>query len=93
VDRFGLRFLERRGVKIPKEVGYASLDVDGDAADNPGISGIDQHSRMVGAAAVDMLIAAIHRGQHGITREPVRMDVEGDWIAGNTTRKLRAPRP
>ena len=92
VDRFGLRFLQRRGLKIPREVGYASLDIDGDAEAHPGISGIDQHSRMVGAAAVDMLIAAIHRGQQGITREPVRMEVEGDWIAGNTTRKLRAPR-
>ncbi len=91
VDRFGLRFLQRRGLGIPKDVGYASLDLDGDATDYPGMSGIDQNSNMVGAAAVDMLVAAIQRGQRGVPGQPLRTEIEGAWMPGSTTPKLRGP--
>ena len=90
VDRFGLRFLERRGLKIPKDIGYASLDLDGDAEGYPGMSGIDQNSPLVGAAAVDMLVAAIQRGQRGVPEHPLRTEIEGTWIPGKTTARRRA---
>ena len=89
VDRFGLRLLQARGLKIPKQVGYASLDLDGDRADFPGLSGIDQNSLLVGAAAVDMLVAAIQRGQRGIPAHPMRMEVEGTWTPGTSTAARR----
>ena len=93
VDRFGLRFLERKGLCIPKEIGYASLDLDGDAEGYPGMSGIDQNSPLVGAAAVDMLVASIQRGQRGFPKHPLRTEIEGTWIPGKTTAKQRrAPR-
>jgi LacI family transcriptional regulator len=85
VDQFGLRLLRKRGLKIPRDVGYASLDVDGDTKEYPDVSGIDQNSPMVGAAAVDVLVAAIHRGQRGIPLHPLRTEVEGTWIAGKST--------
>lgn len=92
VDRFGLRFLERRGLSIPQEVGYASLDLDGDAEGYAGMSGIDQNSHLVGAAAVDMLVASIQRGQHGVPRQTLRTEIEGTWVPGKTTsRRRRAP--
>jgi len=89
VDRFGLRFLEARTAKIPEEVSYASLDLDGIAADHPEMSGIDQNSHLVGAAAVDMLVAAIQRGQRGIPGHPVRTEIEGTWVAGKSTFRQR----
>jgi len=85
VDRFGLRFLERKGLNIPKDIGYASLDLDGDAEGYPGMSGIDQNSPLVGAAAVDMLVAAIQRGQRGFPKHPLRTEIEGTWAPGKTT--------
>ncbi len=91
VDRFGLRLLKSRGLMIPRDVGYASLDLDGDATDYPGMSGIDQNSSMVGAAAVDMLVAAIQRGQRGIPAQPLRTEIEGAWTPGNTTARRRRP--
>ncbi len=89
VDRFGLHLLIERGLDIPGEVGYASLDVDGDANEYPDVSGIDQNSEIVGAAAVDMLVAAIHRGHRGIPVYPLRSEVEGSWRPGKSTVRKR----
>jgi LacI family transcriptional regulator len=87
VDRFGLGLLKGRNLKIPGDVGYASLDVDGEATEYPDVSGIDQNSPTVGAAAVDMLVAAIHRGQRGIPTHALRTEVEGSWRPGKSTLK------
>jgi LacI family transcriptional regulator len=89
VDQFGARLLDGRGAKVPGEVGYATLDLDGDSAARPGLSGIDQNSEQVGAAAIDLLIAAIQRGERGVPRHPQRVEIEGTWRAGNTTRARR----
>jgi len=91
VDRLGLHFLIQRELDIPGEVGYASLDVDGDVKDYPDVSGIDQNTDIVGAAAVDMLVAAINRGQRGIPNHPLRTEVEGSWKPGKSTVKKRNP--
>lgn len=85
VDRLGLSLLQGRGSKIPQQVGYASLDLDGDLPGFSDVSGIDQNSRLVGAAAVDLVVAAIQRGQKGIPPHPVRTMVEGSWHAGKST--------
>ena len=85
VDRFALELLRGRGCRIPRDVGYASLDLDDEEADGLHLSGIDQNSNRVGAAAVDMIVAAIQRGQRGIPSHPVRMEVEGTWREGAST--------
>lgn len=85
VDHMALEFLARMDVAIPREVGYASLDLDGDRPFFSGLSGIDQNSRRVGAAAIDLLVASIHRGDRGIPSHPTRVEVEGTWIAGSST--------
>jgi len=63
--------------------------VDGDANEYPDVSGIDQNSEIVGAAAIDMLVAAIHRGHRGIPVHPLRTEVEGSWKPGKSTVKKR----
>ena len=63
--------------------------MDGDANEYPDVSGIDQNSEIVGAAAVDMLVAAIHRGHRGIPDSPLRSEVEGSWRAGKSTVRKR----
>ena len=90
VDRFGLQFLRKRGLSIPGDVGYATLDLDGDADEVPELSGIDQNSRMVGAAAIDLLVVAIHRSQRGIPEQPLRLEIEGAWKPGKSTQRLPA---
>lgn len=85
VDRFGYRLIQGRGGRIPGKIGYASLDLDGDAEDGAKFSGIDQNSRQVGESAVDLLVALIQRGQRGVPARPVRMEVEGNWKSGSST--------
>jgi LacI family transcriptional regulator len=93
VDRFALGFLHARRCAIPAKVGYASLDLDGEEAGGDGLSGIDQNSPQVGATAVDMVVAAIHRGARGVPAHPVRTEVEGTWREGRSTRRRRRGKP
>jgi LacI family transcriptional regulator len=86
IDRLGLALLKARGCRIPRDVGYASLDLDGEDSPDLELSGIDQNSRQVGAAAVDMLVASIQRGHRGVPEHPVRLEVEGTWRSGASTR-------
>lgn len=85
VDRFGLRLADASGLEIPGDVGYSSLDLDGLLPEYPDMTGIDQNSRWVGAAAVDMLIGSIQRKQKGVPMHPRRIEVEGNWKAGAST--------
>lgn len=86
VNRYVLGFLKKRGLRVPQDIGYASLDLDGDIPENTGLSGIDQNSHMVGAVAVDLLVGALQRVQRGIPLHPIRVDVEGTWRHGSSTR-------
>lgn len=48
------------------------------------LSGIRENSSLVGAAAVDFLVAMIQRGERGVPSFPQRILIEGEWIAGKT---------
>lgn len=85
IVRLGLEFIQNRGLNIPKDVGYASLDTDADEKAFPEVSGINQNSAQVGAASVDMLIASIQRGQRGVPEFPKRTQIEGSWKSGKST--------
>lgn len=91
IDHCGLRFLETLGLRIPEEVGLATLDWDGEMDQMPEVSGIDQNSWYVGAAAVDMLVASIQREDRGIPAHPMHTQIQGSWRPGKTTRQLSAP--
>ena len=83
---------QTRGLDIPGDIGYASLDVDGDVSCYAGVSGIDKNSHLVGAAAVDLLVevGALQRGQRGVPETPVRMAVGGVWRVGESAVKQSA---
>ena len=89
LNGFAHRLLRSHRVRIPEELGYASLDLDGELADQPGLSGLDQNCQLVGEVATDMLVSAIHRGQRGVPLHPVRTEVEGTWIEGRSLRRQR----
>lgn len=84
VDRFALGFLKARKLRVPTDVAYVSLDLDGDAPEHPEASGIDQNSHVVGAAAVDLLVASIQRGERGVPEHPRRTEIEGAWVPGTS---------
>ena len=82
VDGFGLRLAEACGLSIPHDAAYATLDLDGEKDGPKNFAGIDQNSRFVGAGAIDVLVAAIQRGQTGPPAHPIRIEVEGVWVDG-----------
>lgn len=48
------------------------------------LSGVCENSALIGAAAVDFLVAMIQRGERGVPAFPQRILIEGEWVAGST---------
>jgi len=72
--------LKRAGVRVPKDVGLASLSVlDGNVD-----AGIYQNSDEVGAAAVQLVISLIQSNQFGIPAIPREVLVPGRWVNGRS---------
>ncbi len=45
-----------------------------------GIAGIDQKTQLIGATAVDLLVAQLHRQERGLPANPLVCMVEGEWV-------------
>ncbi|RRJ97273.1 LacI family transcriptional regulator [Opitutaceae bacterium TAV4] len=83
-----MTWLRGMGLRVPRDVGLASLNIQSNHAN---YSGIDQNNRHIGATALELLVEQIHHNEHGIPREPKTVMTTGRWVDGVTTRK-RAPR-
>ena len=81
--------VRREGLRIPADIGYASLNV---VDDLPNVSGIVQHRDTMGAVAVDVLNSLLQRNQRGYHPVPQGTVVDGTWQEGRTLRSLPAPR-
>lgn len=85
------RFFEEAGLKMGKDLAYADLDIDLQDCIYDGISGIHQNSMVMGAAAVDLLVAQLQRNETGVPKVPLVMQVEGEWHhRGSTPRQKKA---
>ena len=79
--------LEAVQCRVPQDVGLAALSVlDGNAD-----AGIDQNSKDIGKAAVQMLISLINHNEYGIPQVCRELLVEGQWINGSTLPPKIAP--
>ncbi len=76
-----LAALESVGAKVPDETGFVTTSW---RADHPRCAGVRQPFVEVGAAAVDLVVAQIHRNERGVPGRPKMVLVEGDWIDGPT---------
>jgi LacI family transcriptional regulator len=82
-----LGWLEGIGLRCPRDVGLALLDVPHDRKDTT--SGIRQSYAAIGGAAMDFVIAQILRGERGLPGSPQLISLEGQWQNGTTTRRMR----
>lgn len=80
-------WLETLGVRVPRDLGFATLQVRPWEKD---LSGINQQWEHAGAAAVDMLINQVHTHQTGVPGNPFTLTMEGKWVDGRTTRRRPA---
>jgi LacI family transcriptional regulator len=69
------------GYQSPKDIGFASLDLD---EDNLSLSGINQNNFYTGQKAVDVLVGLLQRGERGVPAIPIRLLVESTWNPGTT---------
>lgn len=77
------------GQRVPRDLGYVSLNVVDDA---PGVSGILQPRDVMGAAAVDALNSLLLLSHRGPNECSVGTHVDGLWHEGRTVRPLFAGR-
>ncbi|MDQ8193919.1 LacI family DNA-binding transcriptional regulator [Coraliomargarita sp. SDUM461004] len=72
-------YLNAIGMQIGADIAYADLDLNIQSSEYANISGIEQNSKMLGIAAVDLLMSGIHRNERGIPEIPLTIQVEGSW--------------
>lgn len=72
---------ESLGLRIPQDVGYASLNVTDDIE---GVSGIFQHRDVMGATAIDVLNSLLQRNSRGANNVSIGTQVDGSWRDGNS---------
>jgi LacI family transcriptional regulator len=72
--------LTRCGCRVPKDIGLAVTSVlDGNAS-----AGIDQNSKEIGKAAIQLLISLINHNERGIPEICRELLIEGRWTDGDT---------
>jgi len=75
---YALGWLRSRRLRVPAEVGYATLDWVSDAS----IPGIRQSWEGIFMTAVDQLAGELARNEFGLPPTPRTTLVEGCWVAG-----------
>jgi len=75
-----------KGIRIPEELGYATLSWQADQADR---AGIDQQADVLGAAAVDLVVEQFHHNERGTPLHPKIVMTAGEWRAGPSVRKVK----
>lgn len=74
--------LRRLGLRVPQDISFACLSVL--PGDKNSYAGVNQNWRMVGAAAVESVVAQIYRNERGIPENPKTIMLEGFWTDGAT---------
>jgi len=82
-DNHGFEFgaLRPHGLRVPEEVGFVTLAW---SEESPHQAGVNQNSRQVAAAAVDMIIGQLQRNETGVPLHPKTTLIEGTWVPGST---------
>ncbi len=83
-----LDLLEKEGIRCPKDIGFASLDLWGESSNS--VTGMNQNLNVQARIAVDILASLIQQQSRGILEHPILAINPGTWHHGSTTRK---PKP
>lgn len=75
--------IPRLGYRVPGDIGLAHPSVP---SPDDGRSGIDENSRAIGAAAIDLLSGLWQHHERGVPVEPHCLLIDGRWVQGRTVR-------
>lgn len=78
-----IHYLQQLGLSVPGDIAVAHLGVPSFL--DPSVSGLNQNWRLVGATAVDAVVAQIYRNERGIPESPQTTMLEGFWVEGKST--------
>lgn len=77
-------WLRDEGVRVPDHVGFFNLNVTEKTGP---CAGLDLLPRRLGAAAVETVVAMLHRQERGVPEWPHTITLEAQWIDGPTIRR------
>lgn len=83
-----LEQIERTGRSVPTDIGWVHLDWLPEYKRVAGVYGNSEHT---GAAAVDLVVSQLHRGESGPPQHAMSYLVAGSWMPGRTLRKVGPP--
>lgn len=83
------RVLLDLGYSIPKDLGFASLEI---LADHREASGVDHRFELVGREALKLSFSDINLNNPGIPEHPKTVLIDSHFKPGNTLRKVGKPR-
>jgi hypothetical protein len=76
-----LEAMAELGLRAPQEICLAVLGVPSCESE---LGGVTENGELMGAIGVDHLSGMLQRGEYGLLRRPIRLTVEGDYVAGKT---------
>lgn len=77
-----LKWLREKGLQVPTDVSYASLDLEGHSVGQ--VAGMMQNNRALGASAMDVLTGQLFRNEIGVPATPQVTLIKGTWTDGPT---------
>lgn len=86
---FPLKWLREHGLKVPRDICYATLDL---ADLNPQIAGIMQDNVTLGRTAINLLVTQLFSNEIGPPASPITTMVKCNWRGGPTVTS-RQPEP
>ena len=76
-----LTWLERRGLRVPRDVGL--IDLAGDQPERK-CAGVGADPAPLRALAIDMLVGLMERNETGVPRDQHEILLSGEWWDGTT---------
>lgn len=73
---------------VPDEIGVVCTQ---HTAAPPDFCCVNQQPRKLGAAAIDLLVGQVHRGEFGLPSNPKTVFTDGAWQEGTSLRQVREP--
>ena len=71
-------------VRVPADAGFFNLNI----TERTGpCAGLDLQPRRLGAAAIESVVAMLHRHERGVPAHPQTITLEASWVEGPTLRK------
>lgn len=80
-------WLRQAGIAVPKRTGFFNLNWN---ERTRACAGLDLRPELQGTAAVESVVAQIHRNERGLPSDPHTVMVSGRWVDGPTLRQTSA---